>query len=74
MLSKLQGLTPEFYHSRWKAIEDNFSKALQGVHQWDLIENAITEGIAKKIANGAVTAAATPSTAPRFSRRPLRAR
>ncbi len=51
--SKLKSLTPEDYHSRRAAIEDNFNKALLGVHQWDQIENAITKGIANKLANPA---------------------
>jgi Glycosyltransferase family 10 (fucosyltransferase) C-term len=48
MISKLKTLTPDYYHSRLSVIEENFQKALLGVHQWDLIEKAITEGIAKK--------------------------
>lgn len=52
LIAKLGTLTPEFYHSRTAAIEENFNKALLGVHQWDLIENAITEGITKKRARG----------------------
>lgn len=45
---KLSELTPNTYHSKKEAIEDNFRRALLGVHQWDLIENAITKGIANK--------------------------
>ena len=52
LLSKLPSLTPEYYHSKHAAIEENFQRALLGVHQWDLIENAITEGIAKKHREG----------------------
>jgi hypothetical protein len=51
LLGKLQKLIPEDYYSRTKAIDENFHKALLGVHQWDLIENYITEGIANKHAN-----------------------
>ena len=52
MLSKLKELTPEYYHSRREAIEENHQRALLGVHQWDLIENAISNGIAKKKETG----------------------
>ena len=48
LLDKLQSLTPEFYQNRKQVIDENFRRALLGVHQWDLIENAITEGIKKK--------------------------
>jgi hypothetical protein len=51
MITKLSVLTPEFYTSRLDVIESNFQRALQGVHQWDLIENAITKGIEKKKVN-----------------------
>jgi hypothetical protein len=52
LVTKLQSLTPEFYHDREPAIEENFRRALQGVHQWTLIENYITDGINKKHATG----------------------
>lgn len=48
LVSTLQRLTPEFYSSRKQAIDENFETALRGVHQWDLIEDYITEGILKK--------------------------
>jgi len=48
LMRKLQSLTPEFYHSKKQVIEENFQRALLGVHQWDLIENAITLGMEKK--------------------------
>jgi hypothetical protein len=51
LLAKLSTLTTEFYVSRRAVIENNFRKALQGVYQWDLIENYITDGIAKKHVN-----------------------
>jgi hypothetical protein len=51
LMSLLPQLTPELYHSRMHSIEDNYQRALLGVHQWDMIERAIDEGIAKKHAN-----------------------
>jgi hypothetical protein len=48
LLTKLNTLTPEFYQDKHLAVEENFHKALLGVHQWDQIENHITEGIRKK--------------------------
>lgn len=52
LLRKLQGLTPSFYHERTSAIEENFTRALQGFRQWDAIENYIDQGIARKKAQG----------------------
>lgn len=61
--AKLSLLTPDFYNNRREVIEENFNRAMQGVHQWDLIENAITNGIAKK---KEMKTATTPAyTAPR---------
>jgi len=48
LVTKLQSLTPDFYHDREPAIKENFRRALQGVCQWSLIENYISEGIANK--------------------------
>lgn len=74
LLSKLRGLTPEFYHSKRAAIEENFQRALLGVHQWDLVENAITKGIEKKQRNPAPRAENVQQVVnQRFLRRPLRA-
>jgi hypothetical protein len=83
--SDLQGLlsniTPDWYHSRREAIEENFHLAVKGSAQWDQIENAITLGIQKKKAGQGFQRVDNPSTilqpsAPqivRFSRRrPLR--
>lgn len=70
LLNKLRTLTPEFYQSKRAAIEENFQRALLGVHQWDLIENAITEGIAKKHANPKAKEKIEQNV--RFTRRPLR--
>jgi len=48
LITKLQSLTPDFYHDREPAIQENFRRALQGVHQWNKIEDYIAEGIANK--------------------------
>ena len=48
LVTKLQSLTPDFYHDREPAIAENFRRAMQGVHQWNLIEDYIAEGIANK--------------------------
>ena len=48
LINTLQRLTPEFYTSRKKAIDENFETALRGVNQWNLIEDAITHGIRMK--------------------------
>lgn len=75
LLSKLHSLTPEFYQSKREAIEENFQRALLGVHQWDLIENAITEGIAKKHREGTKRIdVAPPDITRRFLRKPSRLR
>lgn len=71
--NKLKELTPEFYANRQAAIEDNFQRALHGIHQWDQIENYITLGIEKKKLNPIVRAD-VEAPPPRFSRRPLRLR
>lgn len=47
----LEQLVPENYHSLQSAIQYNFETALKGVHQWDLMENYITAGIQKKLAD-----------------------
>ncbi len=52
LMAHLKALTPSFYESRTNIIEENFNKALQGVYQWDLIDNYITEAIAKKHKEG----------------------
>jgi hypothetical protein len=75
LLEKLKSLTPEFYRDRTNAIEENFNKALLGVHQWDLIENAITKGIERKHANPEDSAARTPKRNHSYTQqipRPLR--
>jgi hypothetical protein len=48
LVRKLQSLTPEFYKDREPAIEENFRRALQGAHQWDLIEGYIADGLRRK--------------------------
>jgi hypothetical protein len=48
LITSLQRLTPDFYNDRKTAIEENHKLALQGAHQWDQIEDYITEGILKK--------------------------
>ena len=60
LMALLPQLTPELYHSRMHAIEDNYQRALLGVHQWDMIERAIDEGIAKKHANPTPQIASAP--------------
>lgn len=45
----LKNLTPETYFSRQRAVEENFSKALLNVYQWDWIEIHITEAIEKRL-------------------------
>jgi len=52
LMRTLTQLTPEFYESRLPAVEHNFNVALQSVHQWDLINNAISEGIQRKKQEG----------------------
>lgn len=71
--NKLKSLTPEFYYSKKQAIEDNFCRAMLGVHQWDLIENAITEGIEKKlVAPPKIVTIVPPQELTRRPPRPLR--
>lgn len=72
LLSKLPSLTPEFYQSKRAAIEENFQRALLGVHQWDLIENYITYGIAKKHREGTKHVDVSPVDVPRRLLRRLR--
>lgn len=48
LLESLYTLNVEFYHGRRNAIEENYRIALKSVHQWDLIENYISEAIYKK--------------------------
>ena len=76
LYSKLSTLGPNFYTERSAAIEDNFQRALQCIHQWDQIENYITLGIAKKKAEGSRRVETLKEQYPtaRFSRRPLRTR
>jgi len=62
--AKLRLLTPDFYQNRKAIIEENFHKAMQGVHQWDLIENAITLGIEKKKQEGGKREEAVSVTSP----------
>jgi hypothetical protein len=50
LMGQLSLLTPEFYYNAMDAIEENYQRALLGVHQWDMIERAIDEGIAQKYA------------------------
>jgi hypothetical protein len=45
---RVKELTPETYLSRLDAVEENYHTALKGVHQWDLIENAISRAIERK--------------------------
>lgn len=45
----LKSLTPEVYERKLKAVEENFSKALLNVYQWDWIEIHITEAIEKRL-------------------------
>lgn len=70
MLSKLSGLTPDDYVNRRYAIEENFKLALKGVHQWDQIENYITQGIAKKHVEGGKRVETLAQIPRRFLRRP----
>ena len=46
--TQLKQITPQLYTERLSAIEENYNIALKSVHQWDLIENYITEGIHNK--------------------------
>ena len=46
--ARLNSLTPEFYKEHFYAVEDNYRRAMNYVHTWDRIEEAITEGIQKK--------------------------
>jgi hypothetical protein len=48
LLSKLAAITPEYYASIADAIEENYHRALQGVHQWDILEAYITSAIIRK--------------------------
>lgn len=56
----LETLTAEDYTKRLPVIERNFHMALKGVHQWDLIEQAISNGIASKLKNGTITTVEPP--------------
>jgi len=49
LLKSLQSLTPEYYASKLKAVNENFERALLYVYQWDWIEIYITEGIENKL-------------------------
>jgi len=69
--AKMSSVTPETYSSMLTAVEENFHTALRSVHQWDLIEAAISHGIARKHAQPR-TEVATVGTTPGLSRRPLR--
>ena len=69
LMALLPQLTPELYHSRMHAIEDNYQRALLGVHQWDMIERAIDEGIAKKHANPTPQIASAPIITAPIARR-----
>lgn len=72
---KLNSLVPADYANRRYAIEENFKLALKGVHQWDQIENAITEGIALKQMEGSKREEATTEVLPERKHkfhRPLR--
>src|SRR5271154_1082236 len=48
----LNNLTPKVYENLLPAIEENFLRALQTVHQWDIIEHYINEAIYNKHAKG----------------------
>lgn len=52
LFSQLRSIDSGLYLSRLSAIEENYFRALKGVHQWDLIENYITAGIEKKKLEG----------------------
>lgn len=72
---KLSSLTLADYANRRCAIEENFKLALKGVHQWDQIENAITESIARKKLEGSKREEATTEVLPERKHkfhRPLR--
>jgi hypothetical protein len=45
---RLHSIHPKMYAQRIEAIEENYQIALKSVHQWDLIEQYITEGIHNK--------------------------
>ena len=73
LLNKLQGITPEHYTSVSDAIEDNYHRALQGVHTWDYIEVAITEAILRKKRGESLAQLTTvPNIARVYPRRPPR--
>jgi hypothetical protein len=48
----LRNLTPKVYENMLPAVEENFQRAMYGVHQWDIIEHYITEAIINKHAKG----------------------
>lgn len=48
----LRTLSVDRYHNMLPAVDKNFSKALQHVHQWDEIEHWIDKGISKKKDSG----------------------
>jgi hypothetical protein len=73
LIGKLESLSPEFYQSRKSAIEENFRIALKGVHQWDQIEEAISDAIRRKHQEARARTEPTQAPAPkakRFLRRP----
>lgn len=46
--ARIRELTPETYLSKLAAVEENYKRALPYLHTWNRIEDAITEGLAKK--------------------------
>lgn len=70
----LDDLTPQYYADLGGIIEENYQSALQGVHQWDLIENYISAGIQKKHTEGSKRTDACTPELPQQRRpyRPLR--
>ena len=72
LLNTLQGLTPEFYASKRAVIEENFTRAIQGVRQWDQIEQHIDEGIRRKKDSDHEPKTQSVYTNPQSISRPLR--
>jgi hypothetical protein len=52
LLSRLKELTPEYYAQHYKAVQDNFYRAMGMVHIWHHVDEAIADGIERKKAGG----------------------
>jgi hypothetical protein len=70
----LNNLSPEWYRDKSNAIEENFHTALKGVHQWDLIENYVSQAIQKKHQQGSQRQDSIAQVSHKYGRlyRPLR--